>query len=150
MAETEFADAGGALYAPGSKRDNPGAIALYKRLGYRQFGSYRDYYEDSRVNASAFERRILFLTSPHAQFPPVPITADHRIYLWPGPLIMVDGGAEPTAVTNDPGKNSKIWREATTDFMLSGHGAAAHGLGTSGLQRGFEATAWISNGRRTV
>src|SRR5680860_650650 len=67
MAETEAADAGRIVMRLEVREDNPGAIALYKRLGYRQFGSYRDYYED-HGNALRFERRILFYT-PGAQFP---------------------------------------------------------------------------------
>ena len=39
----------------------------------------------------------------------------------------------------------RIWREATTIFMLSGHGGCGpHGLALAAWHRGFEATAYIS------
>ena len=39
----------------------------------------------------------------------------------------------------------KLWREATTIFMLAGHGGCGpHGLALAAWNRGFEASAWIS------
>jgi ribosomal protein S18 acetylase RimI-like enzyme len=39
------------------RRDNPAAIALYRRLGYRECGSCEDYYEDGET-ALRFEKRL--------------------------------------------------------------------------------------------
>lgn len=39
------------------RADNPRAVELYKRLGYRQIGLYRDYYEDGQI-ALRFEANI--------------------------------------------------------------------------------------------
>jgi hypothetical protein len=40
-----------------------------------------------------------------------------------------------------------LWREATTIFMLSGHGGcSAHGLAVAALRRGFRATVVTSDG----
>lgn len=47
-----------------------GATALYRRLGYRQFGTWRVDDED-HGDALRFERRILFY-EPSAPFPEVP------------------------------------------------------------------------------
>ena len=39
----------------------------------------------------------------------------------------------------------RLWREATTIFMLAGHGGCGpHGLALAAWNRGFEASAWIS------
>lgn len=37
--------------------DNPSAIALYEKMGYRQFGQYEGYYADGAV-ALRFEKRL--------------------------------------------------------------------------------------------
>ena len=69
-AESEAVDAGRIIMRLEVREDNRGAINLYKRLGYRQFGTYRDYYED-HGDALRFERRILFY-EPSREFPAVP------------------------------------------------------------------------------
>lgn len=144
MAETEAADAGRIVMRLEVRENNGVAIALYKRLGYRQFGSYRDYYED-HGNALRFERRILFY-EPGARFPAVPYYPQTTEFTCgPAALLMA------MAVLNQQQslttlEELKIWREATTIFMLSGHGGCGpHGLALAAWNRGFEASAWISN-----
>lgn len=144
MAETEATDAGRIVMRLEVREDNRGAIALYKRLGYRQFGSYRDYYED-HGNALRFERRILFY-KPGAQFQPVPYYPQTTEFTCgPAALIMAMAALnqQQSLTTRE---ELKIWREATTIFMLSGHGGCGpHGLALAAWHRGFEASAWISN-----
>ena len=125
------------------REDNQSAIGLYERLGYRQFGTYRDYYED-HGNALRFERRILFY-EPSGNFPEVPYypqTTDFSC--GPAALIMamaaLDEGQSLSTL-----EELKLWREATTIFMLAGHGGCGpHGLALSAWNRGFHASAWIS------
>lgn len=125
------------------REDNSVAIALYRRLGYRVFGNYRDYYED-HGNALRFERRILFY-EPTRQFPAVPYypqTTDFSC--GPAALIMamatLDDQLSLTTL-----EELKIWREATTIFMLAGHGGCGpHGLALAAWSRGFHAAAYIS------
>jgi len=125
------------------REDNQSAIGLYERLGYRQFGTYRDYYED-HGNALRFERRILFY-EPSGNFPEVPYypqTTDFSC--GPAALIMamaaLDEGQSLSTL-----EELKPWREATTIFMLAGHGGCGpHGLALSAWNRGFHASAWIS------
>jgi len=142
-AEREAADAGRILMRLEVREDNSGAIALYRRLGYRQFGTYRDYYED-HGSALRFERRILFY-EPSREFLPVPYypqTTDFSC--GPAALIMAMAALDekqPLTTLEELG----IWREATTIFMLAGHGGCGpHGLALSAWKRGFEASAWIS------
>ncbi|HEX5635695.1 MAG TPA: ribosomal protein S18-alanine N-acetyltransferase, partial [Gammaproteobacteria bacterium] len=40
------------------RTDNNNAIQLYRKLGYRQFGTYHDYYED-HMDALRFEKRLV-------------------------------------------------------------------------------------------
>lgn len=142
-AEHEAADAGRILMRLEVREDNSGAIGLYKRLGYRQFGTYRDYYEDHGT-ALRFERRILFY-EPTPEFTPVPYypqTTDFSC--GPAALIMAMAALneqQPLTTLEE----LKIWREATTIFMLAGHGGCGpHGLALSAWNRGFEASAWLS------
>jgi ribosomal-protein-alanine acetyltransferase len=142
-AEREAADAGRILMRLEVREDNSSAIALYKRLGYRQFGTYRDYYED-HGNALRFERRILFY-EPTREFIPVPYypqTTDFSC--GPAALIMAMAALdEQQSLTTL--EELRIWREATTIFMLAGHGGCGpHGLALSAWNRGFESSAWIS------
>ncbi|MBW4936244.1 ribosomal protein S18-alanine N-acetyltransferase [Marinobacter sp. F4206] len=142
-AEREAANTGRIVMRLEVREDNHPAINLYKRLGYRQFGTYRDYYED-HGNALRFERRILFY-EPSKQFSPVPYypqTTDFSC--GPAALIMAMAAQdEKQPVTTL--EELKLWREATTIFMLAGHGGCGpHGLALSAWNRGFEASAWIS------
>lgn len=142
-AEHEAAKAGRILMRLEVREDNSGAIALYKRLGYRQFGTYRDYYEDHGT-ALRFERRILFY-EPTREFLPVPYypqTTDFSC--GPAALIMAMSALDEQQPLNTL-EELKIWREATTIFMLAGHGGCGpHGLALSAWNRGFEANAWLS------
>lgn len=125
------------------REDNHGAINLYRRLGYRQFGTYRDYYED-HGNALRFERRILFY-APSQKFLPVPYYPQTTEFsCGPAALIMAMAAVDeqqPLTTLDE----LKIWREATTIFMLAGHGGCGpHGLALAAWNRGFQASAYIS------
>jgi len=125
------------------REDNTAAIALYRRLGYRQFGTYRDYYED-HSNALRFERRILFYEPSHnfAAVPYYPQTTDFSC--GPAALIMAMATLDERAAMNTI-EELRIWREATTIFMLAGHGGCGpHGLALAAWQRGFHARVYIS------
>lgn len=142
-AEKEAADADRIVMRLEVREDNSAAIALYRRLGYRQFGTYRDYYED-HGDALRFERRILFY-EPTRQFPKVPYYPQTTEFsCGPAALIMAMATLdEQQPVTTL--EELRIWREATTIFMLAGHGGCGpHGLALAAWNRGFHASAWIS------
>lgn len=142
-AESEAVDAGRIIMRLEVREDNRGAINLYKRLGYRQFGTYRDYYED-HGDALRFERRILFY-EPSREFPAVPYypqTTDFSC--GPAALIMAMAALDEQQPLTTL-EELRLWREATTIFMLAGHGGCGpHGLALAAWNRGFEASAWIS------
>lgn len=142
-AEQEAVEAGRIVMRLEVREDNHSAIGLYERLGYRQFGTYRDYYED-HGNALRFERRILFY-EPSGNFPEVPYypqTTDFSC--GPAALIMAMAALDEGQAVSTL-EELKLWREATTIFMLAGHGGCGpHGLALSAWNRGFHASAWIS------
>ncbi len=142
-AEREAAEADRIVMRLEVREDNAGAIALYRRLGYRLFGSRRDYYED-HGNALRFERRILFY-EPSREYLPVPYYPQTTEFTCgPAALIMAMAALEEQRPVNTL-EELKIWREATTIFMLAGHGGCGpHGLALSAWHRGFEASVWIS------
>lgn len=142
-AERQAAEAGRIIMRLEVRTDNHGAIALYRRLGYRQFGTLRDYYED-HGDALRFERRILFY-EPRGRFPEVPYYPQSTDFTCgPASLIMamaaVHDGQSLTTL-----EELRIWREATTIFMLAGHGGCGpHGLALAAWKRGYEASAYVS------
>lgn len=141
--ERQAAAAGRIIMRLEVRTDNAGAIALYRRLGYRQFGTYRDYYDD-HGDALRFERRILFY-EPTGTFPEVPYYPQTTDFTCgPASLIMAMAAVDHHQ-TMTTLQELRIWREATTIFMLSGHGGCGpHGLALAAWHRGFEATAYIS------
>ena len=142
-AEKEAAEADRIVMRLEVREDNAGAISLYRRLGYRQFGTYRDYYED-HGDALRFERRILFY-EPSREFPEVPFYPQTTEFsCGPAALIMAMAALDEQQPLTTL-EELRIWREATTIFMLAGHGGCGpHGLALSAWNRGFHASAWIS------
>jgi ribosomal-protein-alanine acetyltransferase len=143
QAEQEAAEADRIVMRLEVREDNNGAIALYRRLGYRQFGTYRDYYED-HGNALRFERRILYYQPDH-EFLPVPYYPQTTEFTCgPSALLMAMAALDEQLPLNTL-EELHIWREATTIFMLAGHGGCGpHGLALAAWKRGFQASAWIS------
>jgi len=123
--------------------NNVPAIGLYQKLGYQQFGLYRDYYED-HTDALRMEKCI-------HRFEP---SGDSRVIPWisqttpftcgPASLMMAMNGLDPT-YSPSPLEEIDIWREATTIFMTSGHGGCHPlGLALAADSRGFDAEVWVN------
>ncbi|MBJ6138121.1 ribosomal protein S18-alanine N-acetyltransferase [Marinobacter litoralis] len=142
-AEKEASDADRIIMRLEVREDNTGAINLYRRLGYRQFGTYRDYYEDHGT-ALRFERRILYY-EPAREILPVPYYPQTTEFTCGPSALMMALSALDERQPLTTLEELKIWREATMIFMLSGHGGCGpHGLALSAWNRGFQASAWIS------
>lgn len=142
-AEQEAAGAGRVVMRLEVHESNHNAIALYTRLGYRQFGTYRDYYED-HGNALRFERRILYY-EPSRDFPAIPYYPQSTEFTCgPAALLMAMSALDRRQAVNTL-EELRIWREATTIFMLAGHGGCGpHGLALAAWHRGFHADIWIT------
>lgn len=142
-AEREAVAAGRIVMRLEVREDNAHAINLYQRLGYRQFGTWRDYYDDHGT-ALRFERRILYYEPTHefAAVPYYPQTTDFSC--GPAALIMAMAALDEQQPMTSL-EELKLWREATTIFMLAGHGGCGpHGLALAAWQRGFYAGAWVN------
>ncbi len=118
------------------RRDNPASLALFLRHGYRQFKEVLDYYED-QMTALRFEKRL----APHLQAelvtaPYYQQTLDFTC--GPAALMMAMKALDPTIELNRT-LELRLWREATTIFMTSGHGGCGpYGLALSAYRRGFD------------
>lgn len=122
---------------------NTNAIRLYEKLGYKPFGVYHDYYED-HGDALRLQKRIL----------PYPHDAEHRqipfysqtteFSCGPACLMMAMASVTPHYLPNRS-EELRIWRDATTIFMTSGHGGCGpHGLALAAWRRGYRARVIVN------
>lgn len=124
------------------RADNAAAIALYEGRGYRRLMPLPNYYADAG-DGWRYEKRMRF--SPAPTVPQVPYfhqTTDFTC----GPccLMMAMSALDPDR-TVDPNDEIRIWREATTIFMTSGHGGCGpHGLALAAHRRGFDVRVVIT------
>lgn len=123
--------------------DNKGAIALYQRLGFTQFGMYNEYYED-KSDAIRMQKVLNFPSG----------TAEVDVYPWyqqtteftcgPASLMMAMAALDKDYVLSQE-KELALWRRATTIFMTSGHGGCHPvGLALAAVDEGFSSEVWIN------
>ncbi|WP_085586933.1 MULTISPECIES: peptidase C39 family protein [unclassified Pseudomonas] len=124
------------------RTDNPAAIALYERNGYRRFALIHDYYED-HADALRLEKRILqHRDSRSVNVPYYRQTTDFTC--GPACLLMAMGTLQPGR-TLERQEEVQLWREATTVFMTSGHGGCSpQGLALAAWRRGFRVRLQLS------
>ncbi|WP_445178481.1 GNAT family N-acetyltransferase/peptidase C39 family protein [Pseudomonas sp. McL0111] len=124
------------------RTDNPAAIALYERNGYRRFALIHDYYED-HADALRLEKRILqHRDSRSIRVPFYSQTTDFTC--GPACLLMAIGALQSERLL-ERREELQIWREATTVFMTSGHGGCSpQGLALAAWRRGFAVTLQLS------
>jgi len=124
------------------RTDNPAAIALYERSGYRRFALIHDYYED-HADALRLEKRIVQHQETRSiRVPYYRQTTDFTC--GPACLLMAMGALQADRVL-DRREELQIWREATTVFMTSGHGGCSpQGLALAAWQRGFRVRLQVS------
>lgn len=125
------------------RKDNIGAITLYEKMGYQQFGFYEDYYED-HADALRFQKRILNFDATQWKRPVPWYRQTTGFTCGPASLMMAMHAIDPHySMTRS--EEMALWREATTIFMTSGHGGCHPlGLALAAHARGFEAEVWIS------
>ena len=123
--------------------DNQAAIKLYEKLGFQNFGIYRDYYQDHK-DALRYQKRIRYYhTQPHQRSvrwlrQSTPFTCG------PAALMMAMHELD-SRYTPSQEEEINLWREATTIFMTSGHGGCHPlGLALAAKRRQFHAEVWIS------
>jgi ribosomal protein S18 acetylase RimI-like enzyme/predicted double-glycine peptidase len=124
------------------RTDNPAAIALYERNGYRRFALIHDYYED-HADALRLEKRILqHRDSRSIKVPYYRQTTDFTC--GPACLLMAMGALQSERLL-ERREELQVWREATTVFMTSGHGGCSpQGLALAAWRRGFKVCLQLS------
>ncbi|WOX03912.1 GNAT family N-acetyltransferase/peptidase C39 family protein [Microbulbifer pacificus] len=122
---------------------NSAAIALYKQLGYRTFGSYANYYEDAG-NALRMQKRIRYRPE-NLHTVAVPWYGQRTEFTCgPAAAMMAMAGLDPGYVPNASDELA-LWREATTIFMTSGHGGCHPiGLALAMQKRGFTCEVYLN------
>ncbi len=124
------------------RRDNAASRKLFESLGYRQFGVLDDYYED-HMQALRFEKPLGVRPPPDlAQVPYYEQTLDFTC--GSSSLMMAMKTLDPD-LTLDRTLELRIWREATTIFMTSGHGGCGpFGLALAARRRGFQVEMFVT------
>ena len=122
------------------RADNGRAIDLYLRHGYEVVGRTHDFYED-HSDAVRMRKRLRGDAAHMLAVPYHPQTLEFTC--GPSCLMMALrslGHGTPLGQAEE----LALWREATTVFMLAGHGGtSAHGLAVAALRRGFGAEVWV-------
>lgn len=124
------------------RADNPASQALFERLGYRRFGRILDYYED-HMAAHRYEKSLApVLELERVAVPFYAQTLDFTC--GPASLMMAMKTLSPSMAMNRK-LELRLWREATTIFMTSGHGGCGpHGLALAAARRGFRVEIFVN------
>jgi ribosomal protein S18 acetylase RimI-like enzyme len=124
-------------------KNNPAAIALYQRQGYRVFGEYSHYYEDDG-DALRMQKRIRHVSQDTQVLMAPWYQQTTEFTCGPASLMMAMNALNPHLM---PSRSLEldIWREATTIFMTSGHGGCHPlGLALAAQSRQFETRCYIN------
>jgi ribosomal protein S18 acetylase RimI-like enzyme len=125
------------------RRDNIASQRLFERLGYRRFGVLSDYYDD-HMEALRYEKQL----SPHTgrEQARVPFYEQTLDFTCGASSLMMAMHALDPEVALDRTLELRIWREATTVFMTSGHGGCGpFGLALAAHARGFSVEVFVND-----
>ncbi|TVP81379.1 GNAT family N-acetyltransferase/peptidase C39 family protein [Thioalkalivibrio sp.] len=116
------------------RRDNPVSLALFRGMGFREFGTIEDYYED---HMGALRLQKSLAPGPDPALVRAPYYAQTLDFTCgPAALMMAMRALDP-ALKLDRRLELRLWREATTIFMTSGHGGCGpYGLALAAAHRG--------------
>jgi hypothetical protein len=123
------------------REDNAGAIRLYQHHGYRRIGRYLNYYAD-QTDALRFEKRLRGADTPTTIVPYYEQTTDFTC----GPccVMMALAHFRPD-YSLGPVEEIRIWREATTVFLMSGIGGCdPHGLAAVAARDGLASEVHVN------
>jgi ribosomal-protein-alanine acetyltransferase len=144
-AETAALDSGAAVMRLEVNPDNAPAVALYRSVGYTDFGIYHGYYEDDS-DALRMEHALVPRVQPIAwRVPHYRQTLEFTC----GPAaLMMAMKALDKRLRLDRRLELRLWRESTTIYMTSGHGGCApHGLALAAARRGFDVELFVNDDR---
>lgn len=125
------------------RRDNLASQALFEGAGYRRFGVLSDYYED-HMEALRYEKTLAPDLKPALQR--VPFYEQTLEFTCGSSSLMMAMQALRPDLVLDRTLELRIWREATTVFMTSGHGGCGpFGLALAAHRRGFAVEVFIND-----
>jgi len=125
------------------RRDNLASQALFEAAGYRRFGILSDYYED-HMEALRYEKALS--PGPKPELARVPYYEQTLEFTCGSSALMMGMKALEPALALDRTLELRIWREATTIFMTSGHGGCGpFGLALAAQARGFAAEVYVND-----
>ncbi len=134
-AEAEAIDHDRVLLRLEVREDNERAITLYRRAGYRRIGRHEDYYEDG-ASALRFEKLLRDEDHPVYDTPFYEQTTD---FTCGAACLAMALGRYQSRDYLDPVWEIRLWREATTVFMMSGMGGCEpFGLAVAAHQYGLD------------
>jgi ribosomal protein S18 acetylase RimI-like enzyme len=123
------------------REDNLRAISLYERNGYRRIGREPEYYADGMA-ALRYEKVLRGDAPLRTHVPFYEQTAEFTC--GPACLMMAKGAFDRDFVP-DPVMEVRLWREATTVFMMSGPGGCEpFGLAVAAHENGLNAEILVS------
>jgi len=123
--------------------DNEPARAFYEKSGYHPFAVATRYYEDG-VDALRMEKALLPAGGRLAVH--IPYYEQTLEFTCGAAALAMAMHALDPSIPLDQKTELRIWREATTIFMLSGHGGCGpYGLALSASRRGFAVEMYVSD-----
>ena len=140
-AETAAMDHDRILLRLEAREDNETAIALYKNASYRRIGRVPDYYADGMA-ALRFEK---LLRGPEAPDVMTPFYEQSTDFTCGSACLLMALARFRSPLFLDPIWEIRLWREATTVFMLAGPGGCEpFGLAMVARDHGLAPEVWCS------
>jgi ribosomal-protein-alanine acetyltransferase len=129
------------------RKDNKEAQSLYRKAGFREFGTVADYYDD-HMDALRMEKPLAGSSGPGPR--PLPYYPQSESFTCgPAALMMAMRALDPRLHLSRK-LELRLWRESTTIFMTSGHGGCSpFGMALSAAARGFAVEVYV-NDKRTL
>lgn len=123
--------------------DNAASLGLFRSLGYRSFGLIPDYYED-HMQAVRLEKHLV--GKEKALSRKVPYYRQTLNFTCGAAALMMGLGALQPGLRLTRTLELRLWREANTIFMTSGHGGCGPlGLVLAADRRGVHSEIWVND-----
>lgn len=124
------------------RKDNGQAVRLYESLGYRRLGETPDYYDD-HMDAWRLEKSLA--PDLHPDLTPVPFYEQSLEFTCGAAALMMAMKTLTPELEFSRTLELRLWREATTIFMTSGHGGCGpYGLALAAIKRGYPVDIYVT------
>lgn len=125
------------------EKTNQRGISLYQSMGYKILGDYEHYYEN---NGDAFRmQKAIRQAAKFNRLPSYPWYAQTTDFTCGPAALMMAMNSLSAALSMGQALEFDLWREATTIFMMSGHGGCHPiGLALAAKKRGFNVNVYIN------